>query len=518
MNRPHMLQQLTDVPEWDILIIGGGATGLGAAIDAASRGYKTLLLEQSDFAKGTSSRSTKLVHGGVRYLAQGNVKLVKEALRERGLMLKNAPHVCHNVSFVIPSFHWWQKWYYAIGLSAYDMLAGRYSLGRTALLSRKRTQELLPALVSTSLNGGVEYKDGQFDDARLAINLAQTAEECGATLINYCKVQSLTKTGTRLSGLVARDVISGQEFKLRCKCIVNATGIFTDAVMRLDEPRHETLVSLSQGVHIVIDKKHFPGSTALMIPKTDDNRVLFAVPWHDKVVVGTTDTPIATASLDPIPLPEEIDFIIQHLNRYLATEIQSADIRSIYAGLRPLVKIKGTKITSILPRDHTTLISKTGLVTITGGKWTTYRSMGKHAIDKAIAQAGLKKTSSKTEQLKIHGHTTTLLQDDPLMVYGSDAAAIRQLMQTGEGLGALLHPDLPYTKAEVVWAVKNEMALTVDDVLARRTRALFLDAAAAIEAAPGVAALMAKELNETAAWESQQVNDFTAIAKNYLIN
>lgn len=518
MNRPNMLRQLEEVPVWDIVIIGGGATGLGAAIDAATRGYKTLLLEQSDFAKGTSSRSTKLVHGGVRYLAQGNVKLVREALRERGFMIKNAPHVCHNISFVIPSFRWWQKWYYTIGLSAYDLLSGSHSLGKTTLLSKKTIQELLPGLVSRDLNGGVQYKDGQFDDARLAINLAQTAEAHGAATINYCKVQSLTKTGTRLSGLVARDLVSGKEFSIQCKTIVNATGIFTDTVMRLDDPLHEPIVSLSQGVHIVIDKKHFPGLTALMIPKTDDNRVLFAVPWHDKVVVGTTDTPVTSASLDPIPMQEEIDFIIQHINRYLSTEIQPADIRSVYAGLRPLVKIKGTKITAILPRDYTSIISKGGMVTITGGKWTTYRSMGKHAIDKAVAAGGLQKKESITERVKIHGYTDRLIPGDPLFIYGSDAAGIRSLVETDQALSVLLHPDLPYTRAEVVWAVTKEMALTVDDVLARRTRALFLDASAAIQAAPEVAAMMAGILGRNKDWEIEQVAEFTATANNYLMH
>ncbi len=518
MNRSHMLRQLEEVALWDIVIIGGGATGLGAAVDAASRGYKTLLLEQSDFAKGTSSRSTKLVHGGVRYLAQGNVKLVREALRERGLMLKNAPHVCHNISFIIPSFHWWQKWYYSIGLSAYDLLAGKLSLGRTTLLSKRNTLERMPTLVSRKLNGGVQYKDGQFDDARLAVNLAQTAETYGGVLLNYCKVTSLTKTGTRLSGLVARDLVSGSEFNIRCKTIVNATGIFTDSVMRLDETDHEPIVSLSQGVHIVIDKKHFPGHTALMIPKTDDNRVLFAVPWHDKIVVGTTDTPVGETSLDPVPLQEEIDFIIQHINRYLSTEIQSADIRSVYAGLRPLVRIKGTKITSILPRDHTTIVSKGGMVTITGGKWTTYRSMGKHAIDKAVANCGLEKKTCITESIKIHGYSHEADQNDPLFIYGSDAAGIRNLMETDPSFSGLLHPGLPYTRAEVVWATTNEMALTVDDILARRTRALFLDAAASIEAAPLVASLMAPLLGKNSAWQMEQVSEFSAIAKNYLMH
>jgi glycerol-3-phosphate dehydrogenase len=516
MNREQMLQQLEAVPEWDMLIIGGGATGLGAAVDAASRGYKTVLLEQSDFAKGTSSRSTKLVHGGVRYLAQGNVKLVREALEERGLLLKNAPHVCHNISFIIPSFRWWEKWYYLTGLAAYDLLSGKHSLGKTRLLSKSETKNLLPALSPLEINGGVAYQDGQFDDARLAINLAQTAEECGATVLNYCQVMELTKTGKRISGVRVSDIISGKHYEIKCKTVINATGVFTDKVMLLDDAGHQPIISLSQGVHLVVDKKHFPGITALMIPKTDDNRVLFAVPWHDKVVLGTTDTPMAGAVLDPVPLQEEIDFIIQHINRYLSTDIQTGDICSIYAGLRPLVKKSGQKITSILPRDHTTIVSPAGLVTITGGKWTTYRRMGKHAVDTAALHGHLSKRGCVTADLRIHGFKERVNPDEVLSVYGSDAPGIKALMADNEDLAGLLHPQLPYFKAEVVWAVQHEMAITVDDVLARRTRALFLHARASIEVAPMVAALMAKYMNKTKDWEAQQVADFNHIAANYL--
>ncbi len=518
MNRQQMLQQLEEVNQWDIIIIGGGATGLGAAVDAASRGYKTLLLEQSDFAKGTSSRSTKLVHGGVRYLAQGNVKLVREALKERGLLLKNAPHVCHNLSFIIPSFHWWQKWYYSIGLWGYELLSGKYSLGKTTMLSKKRTQEFLPTLSSQNLNGGVQYQDGQFDDARLAINLAQTAHEQGATLINYCKVVELTKTNKRISGIVAVDVLSGKQYKVNTKSVVNATGIFTDKIMQLDEPAHKPVVSLSQGVHVVVDNKFFPGNKALMIPKTDDGRVLFAVPWHNKVVLGTTDTPVSDMSLEPTPLSEEIDFIIQHINRFLSVNIQSADVLSIFAGLRPLIKVKGQKMTAILPRDHTTIVSLSGLVTITGGKWTTYRRMGKHAIDNASFSAGLVRKPCVTESLQIHGHTLNPDKDDPLFVYGSDVTAINNLMNEETSLKEKLHPNLPYTCALVLWATRHEMAMTVEDVLSRRTRALLLDARAAIAASPEVARIMAIELKQNKEWENREVAAFTAIAEKYLIH
>ena len=517
MDRNTMLQQLEDVSEWDIVIIGGGATGLGSAVDAASRGYKTLLIEQADFAKGTSSRSTKLVHGGVRYLAQGNIKLVREALRERGLLLKNAPHVCHNLSFIIPSFHWWQKWYYGIGLKLYDVMAGKLSLGKTKLLSKKTIQQLLPAIATQNLSGGVLYHDGQFDDSRLAINLAQTAVEQGATVINYCKLIALTKTDKRISGVVVQDVLSNKEYTLSCKAVINATGVFTDDVMKMDDPKHQAIVSPSQGVHIVVDQHFFPGEQAMMIPKTDDGRVLFAVPWHNKVVLGTTDTPISHISLEPTALKEEIDFIIKHTNRYLSTVVEYKDIKAVYAGLRPLIKIKGKKTTSLLPRDHTTMISNSGLVTITGGKWTTYRTMAKTAIDNAAFACKLTKQPCVTAELNIHGHKINMDYADTLNMYGSDAAEIKQLIIDQPLLKEKIHESLPYIKAEVVWAVQEEMAITVEDVLARRTRALFIDAGSAIEAAPLVANLMAAILQKNYDWQQQQVKAFTAVANNYLL-
>lgn len=517
MDRQKMLLQLEEVPQWDIIIIGGGATGLGAAVDAASRGYKTLLVEQVDFSKGTSSRSTKLVHGGVRYLAQGNIKMVREALKERGLLLKNAPHVCHNLSFIIPSLHWWQKWYYGIGLTMYDILSGKLSLGKTKILGKESTQQLLPAISPKNLSGGVLYHDGQFDDSRLAINLAQTAEEQGAALINYCKLTSLTKTGKRITGVVLQDVLSGKEYAVNCQSVINATGIFTDDVMKLDDAAHQPIVSPSQGVHIVVDAKFFPGKQALMIPKTDDGRVLFAVPWHNKVVLGTTDTPVENVALEPKPLAEEIDFILHHINRYLTSDIQYSDVKSVFAGMRPLIKVKGKKLTAILPRDHTTIVSDSGLVTITGGKWTTYRTMGKHAVDNAAFSAKLKMYPCVTESLLIHGYTAGVVSEDPLYNFGSDAAFIQQLMDEQPNLKAKIHPDLPYSKATVLWVVRHEMAMTVEDVLARRTRALFLDASAAIAAAPLVANMMAKEMNKTNEWSSQQIKDFETIAQQYLI-
>ena len=447
---------------------------------------------------------------------QEKSSLVKEALKERGLLLKNAPHFCHNLPFIIPSFHWWQKWYYAIGLNMYGLLAGKLNLGKTQLLSKKTTQQLLPAISTRNLSGGVLYHDGQFDDARLAINLAQTAEENGAAILNYCKITALTKTGKRISGVVVKDVISGKDYSLKSKAVVNATGVFTDHVMEMDDPKHQPIVSPSQGVHIVVDNKFFPGSNALMIPKTDDGRVLFAVPWHDKVLLGTTDTPVKNVALEPKALPEEIDFIIQHANRYLNTQITYSDIKTVYAGLRPLIKVKGKKATSILPRDHTTIVSNSGLVTITGGKWTTYRTMGKTAIDNATFAGELKKQPCVTASLRIHGYIKNWEDDDTLNMYGSDAEKIKQLMKDQPSLKEKIHDALPYTKAEVIWAMQNEMAITVEDVLARRTRSLFLDAKAAMEAAPLVASLMAGIMHKTEDWQQQQVNEFIAVSNNYL--
>ena len=518
MNRQQMLDQLEQVHLWDIVIIGGGATGLGAAVDAASRGYKTLLVDQSDFAKGTSSRSTKLIHGGVRYLAQGNIKLVRESLRERGLLLKNAPHVCHNLSFILPSFRWWEKWYYGIGLKLYDLLSGKLSLGKTSFLSKKETQKLLPAISTRKLSGAVLYHDGQFDDSRLAINLAQTAVEQGGAVINYCKLISLIKTNGRINGVLIEDVLTTKRYTVNCKAVINATGVFTDNIMLLDDPQHEPAITVSQGTHIVVEKYFFPGERAMIIPATDDGRVLFAVPWHNKVIIGTTDTMVDKISIEPKPFPEEIDFIIRHINRYLITDIKHSDVKTVFSGLRPLIGIKEKKGTSLLPRDHTTIVSNSGLVTITGGKWTTYRTMGKSAVDNAVFVAKLDKQPGMTESLPIHGFTNNPDQDKNLSVYGSDAIAIRQLMNELPLLQEKIHAGLPYTKATVIWAVRHEMAMTVEDVLARRTRALFLDAGAAIESAILVIELMAKELDQTNEWQKQQLKNFTDIANNYLIN
>ena len=513
-----MLQQLDGNILWDVVIIGGGATGLGAAVDAASRGYKTLLVEQFDFAKGTSSRSTKLVHGGVRYLAQGNIKLVMDALRERGILLKNAPHVAHDYSFIIPAYKWWEKMYYGFGLKIYDLMAGKLSLGDTKIISKNKAILAMPTIEQKKLTGGIVYHDGQFDDTRLAINLAQTAAEQNACVLNYCQMISFLKKDEQIIGIQIKDSLNGKVYDAKGKVIINATGVFTDSILKMDNPLQPNLVAASQGIHFVLDKKFFPGDVALMVPKTADGRVLFAVPWHDKVVVGTTDTPVGEISYEPKALDEEIDFILTHINLYLSANISKADVLSVYVGLRPLVKNTHTKKTSLLPRDHTIIVSKTNLITITGGKWTTYRKMAKDVIEKAIKAGDLPKKECTTETLRIHGFTENIHKDNALSYYGSDAALIDELYASDKTMRTLLHPTLPYTKAMVILAVRNEMAQTVEDVLARRTRALFLDAQAAMLAATEVAAIMAKEMNKDEAWQKDQINEFTTLAKGYLLN
>jgi glycerol-3-phosphate dehydrogenase len=518
MNRNEMLQKLDDTSEWDIIIIGGGATGLGAAVDAASRGYKTLLVERHDFAKGTSSRATKLVHGGVRYLAQGNIKLVREALKERGLLLKNAPHVTSSLSFVLPCYSLWQKIFYGVGLKVYDIMAGKLSLGSTKIIGAKKTKQYLPTIDIKKLSGAIVYKDGQFDDARLAINLATTAAQNGATVLNYCKVVQLIKDSKNVCGVVVQEEINGKEYNIKSKVVINATGVFADEVLQMDDADAKNIVSPSQGIHVVLAKKFFPGTDAMMIPKTADGRVLFAVPWHDNVVVGTTDTPVENHSMEPKPLEEEIEFVMQHINQYLDVEIKRSDVQSTFAGLRPLVK-KGTgKNTAIMPRDHTIIVNPSGLVTITGGKWTTYRKMANDVINNAVFVAKLPKKTCVTEALKIHGWISEVDKNDPLHFYGSDAIAIKNLCKENESWGGLIHSSLPNIKAEIIWAIRNEMALTAEDILARRTRMLFLNARAAITAAPMVAKLMAAEMNKDEVWVQQQINDFTAVATQYVLS
>jgi glycerol-3-phosphate dehydrogenase len=486
-----MIQALGTVSEWDVCIIGGGATGLGIAVDAATRGLKTVLFEQHDFAKSTSSRSTKLVHGGVRYLQQGNIKLVMEALRERGILLKNAPHLVKNLQFVVPNYKWWEGSFYGIGLKIYDWMSGKLGLGPSQFLSRKEILGLAPTLDPEGLRGGILYHDGQFDDARLAIALAQTAASHHATVLNYSPVTGFLKQHGKTIGVKVKDAISGNEYEIKSKTVVNATGIFTDTLLHMDDPDHEKIVSHSQGIHLVVDKEFLPGDAAIMIPRTDDGRVLFAVPWHNKIVLGTTDTPVNQPSLEPVPMPEEIDFILKHIGRYLSKDPQTGDIKSMFAGLRPLVKGKSKK-TANLSRDHVITLTDSGMITITGGKWTTYRKMAEDVVDLAIEEIGIKERHAITKNLMLYGHDQPVIPADP---------------------SSLTEMQL---KSMIVRSIHEESCMTVEDFLSRRTRLLFLDALKAIEMAPIVAGMMAKEKGKDEYWIKNQVNEFTLLAKNYL--
>ncbi len=517
MNREQLLSALEKESLWDFIIIGGGATGLGTAVEAASRGHKTLLLEQHDFSKGTSSRSTKLVHGGVRYLQQGNISLVLEALHERGLLMENAPHLVRHLAFVVPNYDWWEGPFYGIGLKVYDMLAGKLGLGPSQFLSREETLKRIPTVEPNGLRGGVVYYDGQFDDSRLAINLAQTAFDLGATPLNYMRVSRLLKDAGMVTGIEALDRESNTWYKLYGRVVVNATGVFSGNIMKMDNPRADDVIVPSQGVHLVLDKKFLPGDSAIMVPHTDDGRVLFAVPWHDKVILGTTDTPVENSSLEPRALDEEIQFLLKHAVRYLTGDPTPKDVRSVFAGLRPLVKTGDTRNTAALSRDHVLMVSPAGLVTITGGKWTTYRKMAEDTVNEAELVAGLDSRPSVTSHTRVHGYQPETDPEDPLRYYGADAEFIKEIMKENPRMAKRLHASCPFTGAEVVWAVRAEMARTVEDVLARRIRALFLDALASISMAPVVAEIMAEELNKPAAWKQEQISAYHHLARGYLI-
>ena len=466
MRREEMVRkaQAERQQPWDIAVIGGGATGMGVAVDAAARGLDVVLVEAHDFGKGTSSRSTKLVHGGVRYLEQGNVPLVMSALKERGLMRQNAPHLVHDLAFVVPNYSWWEAPFYGIGLKLYDLLAGKYGFGASKLLSKEETLERLPALEPEGLVGGVVYFDGQFDDSRLLIHLAMTAADHGATLLNYCPATGLMRDAEGyVNGLTARDEETGEELTIPARIVVNATGVFTDSIRRMADPAAETLVVTSQGIHLVFDRSFLKGDTALMVPRTSDGRVLFVIPWHEHAVAGTTDTPLDAPSLEPRPLDEEIEFILETAARYLTRPPTRADVLAVYVGLRPLVKGEGK--TSALSRDHVIHVDTSGLLTITGGKWTTYRHMAEDCVDHAITLGKLRDEPCPTRNLRIHGYLRDSAALGSLEVYGSDAEAIRALAQDSPALAAQLHPDLPYIAAEVVWAARAEMARSVEDVL-----------------------------------------------------
>ena len=520
MNRAEMLDRASEREKiWDLIVIGGGATGVGCAVDAASRGFSVLLLEQNDFGKGTSSRSTKLIHGGVRYLAQGNIALVREGLKERGLLLKNAPHLVKKTKFIVPAYNLWSVFFYGAGFKIYDYLSGKYSFGKSKILSKAETIVNFPNAAQKNLRGGIAYYDGQFDDTRLLINLAQTAAEQGAVVLNYAPVFEIIKgKNGKVCGVNFQDSLAGEIFEAKARVVINATGAFCDRVRQMSDRKAKKLITLSQGIHLVFDKKFLPGENALMIPKTSDGRVLFVIPWHNKTLIGTTDTPIEKAGLEPLAFAEEIEFILETAKRHLAEPPRKEDILSVFVGIRPLVKASNKKTTASLSRDHTIEIDESNLLTITGGKWTTYRKMAEDAVNQAINLANLPEKACVTKTTKIHGATVknSNIHDD-LAIYGADAEEVLKLIDENPFSAEKLHTNLPYRIAEILWTVRNEMPQTIEDVLARRTRALFLDARAAIEIAPKIAEIMADELGKNSDWIVAQIGEFDAAARKYTV-
>ena len=520
MKRDEQIKKIQDNNKvWDFIVIGGGATGLGCAVDAASRGYQVVLLEQDDFAKCTSSRSTKLVHGGVRYLQKGDVMLVLEALHERGRMKANAPHLVKNQSFVIANYTWWDNFLYFCGLTFYDMLSWGFGYGHSLFIRKKSVLNRLPAIKKQGLKGGIIYHDGQFDDSRMAINLAETCIEHGGVSINHMKVVDiLHNTQGKICGVRAVDKESGDSYELHAKAVINAAGIFVDEVMKLDSAGHKPMVKPSQGVHLVLDMKFLQSNDALMVPKTSDGRVLFAVPWHNRVVVGTTDVLRDHPESEPRALEEEIDFILQTAGLYMVPAPTRKDIIGVFAGQRPLAAPKKEgKSAKEISRSHKIIVSDNDLITITGGKWTSYRLMAEDTIDKAIAMKLVKKRKCVTKHLKIHGWRPNPDLTNHYYIYGSDEVALHQLEQDNPMYLEKISPKYDYTYGEVVWAVRYEMARTLDDVLARRVRLLFIDAREALRVAPMVAKVMASELGMPDAWMDEQVTAFTAIARNYIV-
>ncbi len=526
-SRAHLLAQAQAQREWDLVVIGGGATGVGVALDAAARGFSVLLFEAEDFAKGTSSRATKLVHGGVRYLAQGNISLVREALHERATLLANAPHLAQPLAFVMPAYRIWEAPFYGVGLKMYDALAGSRGLGPTEFLSSAKTRELLPTVQAKGLTGGVKYWDGQFDDARLAVTLARSAVAQGAVVLNHCPVTALRREAGKLIGVVARDAETGVTLTIQAKCIVNATGVWVDDLrnMDCDEGAAEKpgIVAPSQGVHLVVDRAFLPGTHALLVPKTEDGRVLFAVPWLGKTILGTTDTPRDDIVREPAPFKEEVEFILRESARYLSKAPTRKDVRSVWVGLRPLVKPGGDDgdNTKQLSREHTVLVGRSGLVTVTGGKWTTYRAMAEDVLDRCFDRKLLpRKAKGVTATLPLLGAASkskgvSMTQSPGEHLYGSEAALLHKLpgasnwlwSDAESGQGGL-------SEAMVRFAVRNEMARTVEDVLARRSRLLFLDAAEAARQAPAVAAILTDELGSDFDAAASQ-RSFEALAAQY---
>jgi glycerol-3-phosphate dehydrogenase len=494
MDREKQIQEIRNTEKWDVIIIGGGATGLGSALDAASRGFKTLCIEMFDFSKGTSSRSTKLIHGGVRYLEQGNLSMVKSALYERWYLLKNAPSATKKIPFILPIYSWWRYFYYGFGLMLYDLLSGKFSIGKTKFLTKKAVIKYIPEIGQKSLKGGIKYFDGQFDDSQICIALARTAIIKGATIVNHVSAEDFLYENNKICGVTVRDNLNKESYKIKSSVVINATGVFADQLMKKDNPQHHNIVSPSQGIHLVIDKNHYTAEHALLIPKTTDGRILFAVPWHDKVVLGTTDIKTSDISAEPRATADEINFILDNFNRYISHKLTLHDIKSVFTGLRPLVRMKDIQTTADLLRDHTIVVSDSGLVSITGGKWTTYRKMARDVINKALRNSNLPFRRCKTKSIKL--------------IFGQ-----KENKYIG---GQLLHPDFLFTDKDVLFAMDQEMACTLEDILARRIRLLFLDVKVALAVAPQVCNIMKVHLLKDDQWYDEQLVSFRLLAKQYL--
>ena len=516
LSRKESLQRLKQTGRFDLLVVGGGATGLGVALDAASRGLSVALVERDDFAKGTSSRATKLIHGGVRYLAQGNLRLVKEALRERKAVLHNAPHLAQPLPFLMPAFglkgRLWDRFFYGTGLVLYDQLAGKAGLGSTQFLGRAATLKALPGVRPQGLVGSVQYWDGQFDDARLAVALARTAAAHGAVMMNHCPVDSLLHSGGAVTGASVTDTETGERIEVQARCVVNATGVWVDDLRRMDADPESHMVAPSQGIHLVVDREFLPGDHALMVPKTDDGRVMFAIPWLGKVILGTTDTPRDQVESEPTPLVDEVDFILSEAGKYLARSPSAGDVRSIWGGVRPLVSPpgSGTADTKDISREHVVVVGRSGLVTVTGGKWTTYRAMAEDVL-RRCTNAALVDASAPCRTIDLPligaptGATHKICDPPGAHLYGKEAELLDELPGCGREIGMGL------TEAMVRFAVRHEAARTVEDVLARRSRILFLDARVAEGVADDVAAIIDEELGRA----SGDLAGFRQLARRY---
>ena len=516
MRRSVHIERVKSRSQWDVLIIGGGASGLGIAVDAANRGYSTLLLERHDFAKGTSSRSTKLVHGGVRYLQNGDVSLVIEALKERGIMKQNAPHLVRDMSFVIPIYSWWNGPFYSVGLKIYDMMAGDLGLGKSQWLSKKQTTDMIQNVNQGELRGGVVYHDGQFDDARMAISLALTSDSLGASLLNYAEVTSIKKQNGLVSGVSFQDTITSENYEVSASVVINATGVFSDAIMAMDDAQAKPRITPSQGIHLVLDRSFLKGDHAIMIPQTSDGRVLFAVPWHDHVILGTTDTLIDTPLSDPEALDQEIDFVLNNAAQYMHKKPTRRDVKSVFAGLRPLAASAAKEgKTKEISRHHKVHVSTSGLVSVLGGKWTTYRKMAEDTLSAAAMVGGLPTKKCKTRKLKLFGYQAGLSFDDPLHVYGSERTKV--LSEGPEVQNKSLSDKYYISKNQILYSMRYEMAMRLEDVIARRVRALFLDARETQRLLPEIAQIMAEELHKDADWIKNEIKHTEQILKTYLL-